>query len=196
MKHIPRLTTNKTALLEGQLTHLRLYLSLAARELRKDSKMTQKELAKRLGVRQAAVSKLEAPHRDHKLESIVRYLAALDAELLVAVKHGNDVFQVSDDDEWAVACFKQEVRIWAEDAGEDLQTYVCKALDCYKHEEHEKHFHTSIMLNVTRERGVRENEVYNLDNSNFVLLKGLHSGYFLENQKLHDRSAKAKKTKS
>ncbi len=132
MAHIPRLTTDKQAVLEGKLTHLRMYLALAMRELRTEANLTQKELATSLGVQQAAVSKLESHNRDHKLESIVRQLAALDAELLVAVKKGDDIFQVSDDEAHLLVDLPAEVADWADEAGVELREYVMDAVEHHR----------------------------------------------------------------
>ena len=82
--------------LAGKLEYLRLYLTDAMRELRTKAGLTQAQLAEKLGVQQAAVSKLESALKDHELESVVNYLHKLDADLLVAVKQGDEFYQVSD----------------------------------------------------------------------------------------------------
>jgi transcriptional regulator with XRE-family HTH domain len=129
---ILRITDDPKAIVEGKLTHLRLYLSLATRELRDEAGLTQKELAQRLGVQQAAVSKLESANKDHDLESVLRHLAALDAELLMAVKKGDDVFQVSDDEDTLLVDVPAQVAEWAEEAGKDPREYVNDAVVHYR----------------------------------------------------------------
>ena len=111
----------------SKVTHLRLELALAMQTLRSSAGLTQRELADRLGVLQPAVAKLERAG-DHKLETIVRYLAELGAELLVAVRQGDDVVQVSDDRERLVVALPREVDDWAATAGMDLDAFVLRAL--------------------------------------------------------------------
>jgi transcriptional regulator with XRE-family HTH domain len=111
----------------ARLTHLRLELALAMQMLRTSVGLTQKELADRLGVNQPAVAKLERVG-DHKIESVVRYLGELGAELLVAVRHGDDVVQVSDDRERLLVALPREVDDWAAAAGMDLDAFVMQAL--------------------------------------------------------------------
>ncbi|TVR92463.1 MAG: helix-turn-helix domain-containing protein [Trueperaceae bacterium] len=111
----------------ARLTHVRLELALAMQTLRASVGITQKELADRLGVNQPAVAKLERVG-DHKLGSIVRYLGELGAELLVAVRQGDDVVQVSDDRERLLVAVPREVDDWAAAAGMDLDAFVLHAL--------------------------------------------------------------------
>ncbi|MBH8563692.1 helix-turn-helix domain-containing protein [Nostoc sp. CENA67] len=85
-------------ILAGKLEYLRLYLTDAMREIRKKSGLTQAQLAEKLGVQQAAVSKLESALKEHELESVLHYLHTLGADLLVAVKQGDDLYQASDND--------------------------------------------------------------------------------------------------
>jgi len=82
--------------LAGKLEYLRLYLTDAMRDLREKAGLTQAEFAQKLGVQQAAISKLESAAKDHKLESVLQYLHALNADLLIAVKQGNNLYQVSE----------------------------------------------------------------------------------------------------
>ncbi|MEH2229688.1 MAG: helix-turn-helix domain-containing protein [Nostoc sp.] len=85
-------------ILAGKLEYLRLYLTDAMREIRKKAGLTQAELAQKLGVKQAAVSKLESALKEHELESVLHYLHTLGADLLVAVKQGDDLYQASDNE--------------------------------------------------------------------------------------------------
>lgn len=74
---------------------IRLLLTEAMIKARKSAGLTQKQLAKLLGKTQGWVSKLENANNNHELESIVEYLTALDAELLMMVRRGAEVFQAS-----------------------------------------------------------------------------------------------------
>ncbi|MEH1846641.1 MAG: helix-turn-helix domain-containing protein [Nostoc sp.] len=85
-------------ILAGKLEYLRLYLTDAMREIRNKAGLTQAQLAQKLGVKQAAVSKLESALKEHELESVLHYLHALGADLLIAVKQGEDLYQASDNE--------------------------------------------------------------------------------------------------
>ncbi|MBC6434637.1 helix-turn-helix domain-containing protein [Nostoc sp. HG1] len=85
-------------ILAGKLEYLRLYLTDAMREIRNKAGLTQAQLAKKLGVKQAAVSKLESALKEHELESVLHYLHSLGADLLVAVKQGDELYQASDNE--------------------------------------------------------------------------------------------------
>lgn len=130
---MPNDSTIRNARLAGRLTHLRLELALAMQELRKGSGLTQEELADRLGVKQPAVAKLERAG-DHKIETVMRYLAEFHADLLVAVKQGDDLVQVSDDDDLLLVALPPEVDAWAEQRGKDLDEFVLDAVR-YAHDE-------------------------------------------------------------
>ena len=111
----------------ARLTHLRLELALAMQTLRASVGLTQRELADRLGVNQPAIAKLERVG-GHKLGSIVRYLGELGAELMVAVRHGDDVVQVSDDRDRLLVALPRDADDWAAEAGMDLEAFVMQAL--------------------------------------------------------------------
>ncbi|MBN3961092.1 helix-turn-helix domain-containing protein [Nostoc sp. NMS8] len=85
-------------ILAGKLEYLRLYLTDAMRKIRNKAGLTQAQLAQKLGVKQAAVSKLESALKEHELESVLHYLHTLGADLLVAVKQGDDLYQASDNE--------------------------------------------------------------------------------------------------
>lgn len=127
MNQPTRATTDKTAILEGKLAFLRMNLALVMQELRETSGMTQADLSRLLNVNQPAVAKLERVG-DHKLEKVMRYLAAFDADLLVAVKQGHDVVQVSDDDEHVLVALPREVDNWAAEQDMDLEEFVLTAV--------------------------------------------------------------------
>lgn len=127
MTQLTRGTNDKTAILEGKLAFLRMNLALVMQELRETSGMTQVDLSKLLHVNQPAVAKLERVG-DHKLGNVMRYLAAFDADLLVAVKQGHDVVQVSDDDEHVLVALPREVDNWAAEQDMDLEEFVLTAV--------------------------------------------------------------------
>lgn len=81
----------------GAQEWLRLKLTEVMMEARKQAGLTQAQLAERLGVQQARISKLENGNNDRTIDSVVAYLTAVDAELLIAVRQGEQVFQASRD---------------------------------------------------------------------------------------------------
>ncbi|MBX9256344.1 helix-turn-helix domain-containing protein [Desmonostoc muscorum CCALA 125] len=93
-----KVSDDPEVILAGKLEYLRLYLTDAMREIRNKAGLTQVQLAEKLGVQQAAVSKLESALKEHELESVLHYLHALGADLLVAVKQGDDLYQASDNE--------------------------------------------------------------------------------------------------
>jgi len=94
MKGIP---ADSMDVAEARIEMLRFGLSAAMQTLREKESKTQKEVANILGVKQAAIAKLESAFRSHSFDSVIRYLAAFEAELLVAVKMGDTIYQASDD---------------------------------------------------------------------------------------------------
>ncbi|MBN3893912.1 MAG: helix-turn-helix domain-containing protein [Nostoc sp. NOS(2021)] len=93
-----KVSDDSEVILAGKLEYLRLYLTDAMREIRNKAGLTQTQLAEKLGVQQAAVSKLESALKEHELESVLHYLHALGADLLVAVKQGDELYQASDNE--------------------------------------------------------------------------------------------------
>lgn len=137
MSYIPPLTDDKEVLLEGKLQHLRMYLAMAMREVRSTMALSQADLAEKLGINQPAIAKLESHTKDHKLEPIMRYLGALGAELVIAVKHGDDIFQVSDDEEFLVVDVPLEYDDRAAELDCELRDYVHRAVEAYSAENKE-----------------------------------------------------------
>lgn len=84
-------------ILAGRLEHLKQYLTFVMRVLREDRNISQKELAALLGIKETSVSKLENPDKQHDFETVMRYLHALDAELVVGIRTRDGFQQVSDD---------------------------------------------------------------------------------------------------
>lgn len=93
-----KVSDDPEVILAGKLEYLRLYLTDAMREIRNKAGLTQAQLAEKLGVKQAAVSKLESALKEHELESVLHYLHALGADLLIAVKQGDDLYQATDNE--------------------------------------------------------------------------------------------------
>ena len=115
-------------ILAGKLEYLRLYLTDVMRSLREKAGLTQAQLAEKLGVQQAAVSKLESSLKDHKLESVLDYLHKLNADLLVAVKDEDEVFQVSDNHGMILIDLPEEIEDLAEQAEMNLREYILTAI--------------------------------------------------------------------
>ncbi|NEQ72029.1 MAG: helix-turn-helix domain-containing protein [Okeania sp. SIO2C9] len=115
-------------ILAGKLEYLRLYLTDAMRSLREKAGLTQGQLAEKLGVQQAAVSKLESSLKDHKLESVLDYLHKLNADLLVAVKQEDELIQVSDNDGMILIDLPEEIEDLAEVEKMSLREYILAAI--------------------------------------------------------------------
>jgi transcriptional regulator with XRE-family HTH domain len=77
------------------LEHLQLVLSIQMRKLREREGLTQGELGERMGVNQSTVSKLENANVHSDLESLLRYLFALDADLVLGILDSDELIPVS-----------------------------------------------------------------------------------------------------
>ncbi len=103
-------TTTDASLLEERLEYLRTMLPYCMAELRDSRSLTQTDLAKRLGLNQPAVSKIESDKIDSDLTTIVRYLDALDADLVLAVrKREGELIQVTDDYEYVLVDLRRSL---------------------------------------------------------------------------------------
>ncbi|MEH1943580.1 MAG: helix-turn-helix domain-containing protein [Nostoc sp.] len=122
-------------ILAGKLEYLRLYLTDAMREIRNKAGLTQAQLAEKLGVKQAAVSKLESALKEHELESVLHYLHALGADLLVAVKQGDELYQASDNEGVLLVDVPDVVFQKALAANMSVREYVRVALDKFSCED-------------------------------------------------------------
>lgn len=118
-------------ILAGKLEYLRLYLTDAMRTIREKAGLTQAQLAEKLGVQQAAVSKLESALKDRKLDSVLHYLQVLDADLLMAVKQGNELYQVSDNEGLVLVDLPEDVVDLASAAGMSLREYLLAAIGSF-----------------------------------------------------------------
>ncbi|QLE49616.1 helix-turn-helix domain-containing protein [Nostoc sp. C057] len=121
-------------ILAGKLEYLRLYLTDAMREIRNKSGLTQAQLAQKLGVKQAAVSKLESALKEHELESVLHYLHALGADLLIAVKQGDDLYQASDNEGVLLVDVPDVVAQKALAANMSVREYVHVAVEKFSRE--------------------------------------------------------------
>lgn len=123
-----KVSDDPEVILAGKLEYLRLYLTDAMRELRTKAGLTQAQLAEKLGVQQAAVSKLESALKDHELESVLHYLHTLGADLLVAVQQGEELYQVSDNEGVVLVDVPMELVQYAKVKGMNLREYVQTAI--------------------------------------------------------------------
>lgn len=123
-----KVSDDSEVILAGKLEYLRLYLTDAMRELRTKAGLTQAQLAEKLGVQQAAVSKLESALKDHELESVLKYLHTLGADLLLAVKQGEELYQVSDTESGLLVDVPSYVQELASTAGMSPREYVLSAI--------------------------------------------------------------------
>ena len=116
----------------GKQEWFRLLLTDAMIEARKRAGLTQKEVATELGATQSWVSKLESANHDHGVESVVSHLDAVGAELLMAVKVGDDLIQVETSEEEVLvnipACYQDE----ALEAGMTLREFICSRVEAYR----------------------------------------------------------------
>jgi len=123
-----KVSDDPEVILAGKLEYLRLYLTDAMRELRTKTGLTQAQLAQKLGVQQAAVSKLESALKEHELESVLKYLHTLGADLLVALKQGEELYQVSDKESGVLVDVPVEVQDLASAVGMSPRKYVQAAI--------------------------------------------------------------------
>lgn len=128
-----KVSDDSEVILAGKLEYLRLYLTDAMRELRSLAGLTQAQLAEKLGVQQAAVSKLESALKDHELESVLKYLHTLGADLLLAVKQGKELYQVSDTESGLLVDVPSYVQELASTAGMSPREYVLSAIEHFSH---------------------------------------------------------------
>ncbi|MBW4645063.1 MAG: helix-turn-helix domain-containing protein [Goleter apudmare HA4340-LM2] len=124
-----KVSEDPEVILAGKLEYLRLYLTDAMREIRNKAGLTQAQLAEKLGVQQAAVSKLESALKDHELESVLHYLHTLGADLLVVIKQGDDLYQASDNDGVLLVDVPDVVAQKALAANMSVREYVRAAID-------------------------------------------------------------------
>ncbi|WP_341524928.1 helix-turn-helix domain-containing protein [Nostoc sp. UHCC 0302] len=130
-----KVSDDPEVILAGKLEYLRLYLTDAMREIRNKAGLTQAQLAEKLGVQQAAVSKLESALKEHELESVLHYLHTLGADLLVAVKQGDDLYQASDNEGLLLVDVPDVVFQKALAANMSVREYVRVAIEKFSSED-------------------------------------------------------------
>jgi predicted XRE-type DNA-binding protein len=94
--HLERLIGDdpEVALLLAQ-ERLRVRVTDGMQRARQLRGLTQVDLAKRMGITQGRVSRLESVHYDRRLDSVVAHLHAVGAELLMAIRVGDQLIQVA-----------------------------------------------------------------------------------------------------
>lgn len=125
-------TDNPAVVAEGQLTHLRLRLAHTLRTLREKEGLTQAAMAARLGLKQAAISKLESPYKAHDLETILRVLAVLDIEFVAALRDENGLRPLTPMRDEALVTVPLDIADDAAEHGLSLRDYICHATDRYR----------------------------------------------------------------
>ncbi len=74
--------------------HMRVCLTDSFRIVRHELGLSQADMAQRLGISQGRVSRLESVEMDRRMDSVVAYLHAAEAELLMAFRVGDQVIKV------------------------------------------------------------------------------------------------------
>ena len=94
--HLERLVGDdpEIALLLAQ-ERFRVRVTDGMQQARQVRELTQVELAERMGISQGRVSRLESVHYDRRCDSLVAYLHAVGAELLMAFKVGDQLIHVA-----------------------------------------------------------------------------------------------------
>jgi transcriptional regulator with XRE-family HTH domain len=90
-----------------------------ARQLRG---LNQAELAKLMGISQGRVSRIESVHQDRRLDSLVAHLHAMNAELLMAFKVGEQLIQVTRPEGTEIALVLDRSRTLPDDAADVTHT--------------------------------------------------------------------------
>lgn len=119
------------AVAEGRIVSMRLELAYVLRTLREKSHLSQAEVGKLLGINQPAIAKLENPMKPHELESVVRLLSALDADLLMAVRHNNRLYQINEDVDGYIVDVPHSAKAQADLYSLSCRDYVHQALESY-----------------------------------------------------------------
>lgn len=96
VEHLERLVGEDPELvLSLAQERLRVRVTDAMQQARQLQGLTQAGLAERMGITQGRVSRLESAHYDRRLDSLVAYLHAAGAELVMAFKAGDTLIQVA-----------------------------------------------------------------------------------------------------
>jgi transcriptional regulator with XRE-family HTH domain len=104
---------------------LQLRLADALRQAREEAGMTQTMVAEAMGVRQSLISKLERSDHNHTVGTVLAYLQAVGAGLIVAVttEEGRNLIPASTLAE-DIVVLPQTVKAEAEAQGMSLREYV------------------------------------------------------------------------
>lgn len=106
---------------------VRLYLARALRMAREASGMTQADLAEESGLKQSMVSRLERPDYNPTLQTVLRYLRAVGAELVLKVVVGHKEFAGTSMSERSVVVPAHVVE-QAEVRGVTIREYVLECI--------------------------------------------------------------------
>lgn len=93
---------NPKVRLAEALEHLSIMLSAEMKELRIEKRgLTQQDVADQLGVDQSWISKVESSTYNSRIENILKYLKALEADFVVGILDGDEFLPVSEAaEEW------------------------------------------------------------------------------------------------
>jgi|SRR5690625_781701 len=83
------------AKLAAREEEVRLYLASALRRARNEAGLTQAQVAEASGLRQSVVSRLESSDHNPTIETILRYLSAVGANLVMSVTVGDEVLNAT-----------------------------------------------------------------------------------------------------
>ena len=114
-----------------RITYLKEYLSYVMKELRSKAELSQADIAEVLGVKQPAVAKLEKADRQHDIESVIRYLHAVGAELTVGIKSNDQFYQVSEPSNTVIVDVPETVCKESLRCQMGVRSYVHEALEHY-----------------------------------------------------------------
>lgn len=95
IEHLRRLVRDDPEALRAfAQERVRSGLAIAFCQLRSALGLSQQDMADRLGISQGRISRLESVHYDRRMDSVAAYLHAAGAELLMAVRVGEEVIEV------------------------------------------------------------------------------------------------------
>ncbi len=135
---------------------LRLGLASALQKAREAAGMTQMMVAEEMSVRQSLISKLERPDHNHTVETVLAYLQAINAGLVMAVvaANGRDLIPASALAE-DIVLLPKEVKAQAEASQMSPREYV---LSCLAHhctaQEMQQAFSSEMKQHVSELKGI------------------------------------------
>jgi transcriptional regulator with XRE-family HTH domain len=125
------LFNDSNAILFDRTEYIKEYLGFVMKDIRECEDLSQSDLAERLGVKQPAVAKLEKTDRHHDIESVMKYLHVLGAELTVGVRYKDQFYQVSEPSSTVIVDVPKELCEEAQHCQMDVRSYVHEALGHY-----------------------------------------------------------------